>query len=254
MSHGTNDSLYCPYCGGRAEPEDLYVTERCSFCGRELHEAIRHFNEKYEIAEGPGKAVLNHTRLYLHVECWEQAKAGARIAIDLDPSNFQGYLYLLMAEVQASYIVELEDCSRSFANYPSYRMFCKYAPPLLRGEVNHYLQKVIRREGCRSSMEAWETEELPKENLREFPWGADEAYIYGTACNQYALATTYGDYEEAKAKFAQIRNYRDARYYEDNCIKKAGELRAEADSLGMVKALGASLCFLGFLVWICGLL
>lgn len=231
--------LHCPYCNALIEPEDLIVYRRCSYCTQDLVNVLQMYHRYiYKPPSGNVGEFLTNASRFLREERWDRALYFAESAIDLDPTNALCHLYLLMAQVHASYLVNLEDCEESFASYNSYRMFRVYASPYLRLEVDLCLETVIQRQTSLLP-DHDDMEEDDDDILDDF-----SCYqIYHKACKLSASGATSADYSEAAELFAQIPCYEDASERRKACLNMASSLRTEAHMRSFFGATAAVLAF-----------
>ncbi len=202
---------FCPSCGALLDVDILVRFRKCNFCGVDLSEILlRYYKQLYDPPSPFLKRQYSLTLTLLRSQLWEKAEAVADTILDEDPCNAFAFLFILMAQVHASEIVELADCKSSFESFSSYRMFRRFAPRLLLAEVDGYLETVLEREKyCKGP-----------------PEQGDFESVYISACDLLADAVTADDYEKASELFSDISFYGDSSEKFRHCIQMSKSLRA----------------------------
>ncbi len=257
MSLQFGSIMHCGNCNGLITAENLMTNRICPFCGSDLLESLCEFNRQInQPPSGPALENLRIAQIFLTNKLWERALGAAQMAIMIDPYDCHCYLYRLLAEMEASTIVELAYVKESFADRASYLMFRRHAPQFLRIEVDYYLKIAQDRLAHRSHV-ILDWDDDPPDGFHadfrdehEDSCDDSETYssyedIYRHACQVHHCAVTYRDFKDAAELFESIPHYKDSDARSVVCNRMYSTHRSETFMANFLKG---GLLFSFFLV------
>ena len=239
-----DDGMRCGNCGHLPNAVELVHYRRCSFCGSDLMSSLREYNRLINAPPtGPAAPVLHLAQNYLVDELWDLAHTHATTAIKIESTSYHGYLYLLMAQLHVSYIVDLQFVTQSFECCSSYLMFRRFAPELFLVEIDYYLHLVKQRvDGNSDPPTRWD--DLPPDDgdvhSHSDVFNYEQAYsdseeIYQEASRLHSTAVSYRDFRHAAECFGLIPHYKDADDRYSVCMRMYSDLQTEAVMKNMFK-------------------
>lgn len=151
--------------------------------------------------------LLTRAKLLLEDKDWASANAYCDNVLDTEPENGIAYLYKLMAELQVSQLEELKDKHQPFDNKASYQRVMRFGDDSVKKLLQSYNEHI----------------KIRNENERQ-------ESIYSGALNRINTASTNGEFEAIAAIFGTIASYKDALTMQQNCLKRANEMRANEEA------------------------